>query len=158
MSVQRKIVVSLMLLGFLVYVAGCGAAKRNALVTPQLKASEWKPKVRELANSMEDYNVYAAGVTISRPWAIGFVPKNSPRKLTGSPEQWYKVENKKTLDDLIGWIESKPAAIPRLMSVLGPEPDRAFFGYIYSAMPQINTKIINENTIYVFVPDPMMGL
>ena len=67
MSVQRKIVVSLMLLGFLVYVAGCGAAKRNALVTPQLKASEWKPKVRELANSMEDYNVYAAGVTISRP-------------------------------------------------------------------------------------------
>ena len=67
MSVQRKIVVSLMLLGSLVYMAGCGAAKRNAQVTPQLKASEWKPKVRELANNMGEYNVYAAGVTKSRP-------------------------------------------------------------------------------------------
>ena len=158
MSVQRKIVVSLMLLGFLVYMAGCGAAARNAQVTPQLKAGEWKPKVRELANDMGDYNVYAAGITKSRPWAIGFLPKNSPRRLTGSPEQWFKVEDKNTLDELIGWMESKPAATPRLLSVLGPEPERAFFGYIYSPMPQINTRIIDENTIYVFVPDPMMGL
>jgi hypothetical protein len=158
MSVQRKFIVSLMLLGFLVYMISCGAAKRNAQVTPQLKASEWKPKVQELANSMGDYNVYAAGITKSRPWAIGFVPKNSTRRLTGSPDQWYKIEDKKTLDEIIGWMESKPGAIPRLMSVLGPEPERAFFGYIYSPMPQISTRVMDDNTIYVYVPDPAMGL
>jgi hypothetical protein len=156
MSVQRKFVVSLILLGFFVYMVGCGAAKRNAQVTPQLKASEWKPKVRELANNMEEYNVYAAGITISRPWAIGFVPKNSTRRLTGTPDQWYKVENKKTLDDLIGWMESHPGAVPRLMSVLGPEPERAFFGYIYSPIGQISTRVMDDNTIFVFVPDPSM--
>jgi len=155
MSTQKRVLVLLMLLGFTLYMFGCGAAKRNAQVTPQLKASEWKPKVRELSNNMGDYDIYAAGVTKARPWAIGFLPKNSTRRLTGTPEQWHKIEDKKTLDELIGWMETNtPNAVPRLLSVLGPEPDRAFFGYIYSPLSPINTRIVDENTIFVFVPDP----
>jgi hypothetical protein len=154
MSNQRKVVVSLMLLGFVVYILGCGATARNAQVTSQFKAAEWKPKVQELANNMGDYNIYAAGITKSRPWAIAFLPKNSQKRLTGTPGQWYEIEDKKDLDELIGWMDSYPGAMPRLLSVLGPEPERAFFGYIYSPMAQISTGVQDENTIYVFVPDP----
>lgn len=155
MSIQKKVVVALMLFGFVIFIFGCGAAKRNAQVTPQLKSREWKPKVRELSNNMGDYDIYAAGINKSRPWAIGFLPKNNTKRLTGTPEQWHKIEDKKTLDDLIGWMEAKPNAIPRLLSVLGPEPDRAFFGYIYSPLAQISTRIVDENTIFVYVPDPV---
>lgn len=156
MATQKKVIISLMLFGFLVYMFGCAAAKKNAQVTTQLKANEWKLKVRELSNNMGEYNIYAAGINKSQPWAIGFLPKNSTKRLTGTPEQWNKIEDKKLLDELVGWMESKPGAVPRLLSVLGPEPDRAFYGYIYSPMAQISTRIVDENTIFVFVPDPAM--
>ena len=153
MSNQKKVIIPLLVLGFFVFLFGCNAAKKNAQVTPQLKAKEWRPKVREMSNNMGDYDIYAAGVTRAQPWAIGFIPKDSLNRLTGTLGRWYKIEDKKLLDELIGWMEVRTTAIPRLMSVLGPEPDRAFFGYIYSPL-NIRTRIVDENTIFVFEPDP----
>jgi hypothetical protein len=153
MFIQRKVFVSLLVLGFIISMLGCGAAKRNAQITPQLKAREWKPKVQEMANNIGDYDIWAAGRSKSQPWAIVFHPKNNTKKLTGTPDRWHKIEDKKVLDDIIGWIEAN-STIPRLMSILGPDPDRAFYGYIYTPFPQINTRIEDENTIFVFEPDP----
>ena len=153
MSNQKKVIVLLMLVGFVMSVFGCAASQRNALVTPQLNASEWSPKVREMANNMGDYDIYAAGVTRAQPWAIGFLPKDNDKRLTGTPDRWHKIEDKQVLDELIGWMETRTTAIPRLLSVLGPEPDRAFFGYIYSPL-RIRTRIVDENTIFIFEPDP----
>ena len=154
MSIQRKVVISLLVLGFFVSMFGCGAAKKNAQFTTQLKAKEWKPKVREMANNMGDCDIYAAGRSKSVPWAIVFHPKDNPKKLTGTPERWHKIEDKKVLDDIIGWMEAN-TAVPRLMSILGPEPDRAFYAYIYTPLAQINTRIVDENTIFVYEPDPV---
>ena len=154
MTIQRKIFVSLLVLGFFVSMFGCGAAKKNAQLTTPLKAKEWKPKVREMANNMGDYDIYAAGQSKSQPWAIVFHPKNNPKKLTGTPDRWHKIEDKKLLDDLIGWTEAR-SSIPRLMSILGPEPDRAFYAYVYTSFAQLSTRIVDENTIFVFEPDPL---
>ena len=154
MSIQKKVFITLLVLGFFVSMFGCGAAKKNAQVTTQLKAKELKPKVKEMANNMGDYNIYAAGRSKSQPWAIVFHPKDNTKKLTGTPDRWHKIEDKKLLDDLIGWMEARTTAIPRLLSILGPEPDRAFYGYIYTPIAQIKTQIEDENTIFIFEPDP----
>ena len=155
MSIQRKVLISLLVLGFFVTMFGCVASKENALVTPQLKAKEWKPKVHEMANNMGDYNIYAAGRSKAEPWAIVFHPKDSTKKLTGTPDRWHKIEDKKVLDDIIGWMDARSSAVARLMSILGPEPDRAFYAYIYTPLAQINTRIVDENTIFVYEPDPV---
>lgn len=153
MSNQKKVIISLLVLGFFVFMFGCAAAKKNAQVTTQLKAKEWKPKVQEMANDMGNYDIWAAGRSKSRPWAIVFHPKDNPKKLTGTPDRWHKIEDKKVLDDIIGWMETYSSP-PRLMSILGPEPDRAFYAYIYTPLAQINTRIQDENTIFVYEPDP----
>ena len=154
MSIQKKVVVSLMLLGFVIYMFGCGAAKQNAQVTPQLKANEWRPKVQEMGNNMGDYDIYAAGLKKSQPWAVVYHPKDNVKKLTGNPDRWHKIEDKKILDEIIGWMEARATAPPRLLSILGPEPERAFYAYIYTPIAQIKTQIEDENTIFVFEPDP----
>jgi hypothetical protein len=153
MSNKKKVVVLLMLLGFVISMFGCVAAKKNAEVTTQLKAKEWKPKVQEMANNMGDYDIWAAGRSKSRPWAIVFHPKDNPKKLDGTPDRWHKIEDKKVLDDIIGWMETYSTP-PRLMSILGPAPDRAFYAYVYTPLSQINTRIEDENTIFVYEPDP----
>ena len=154
MSFQRKIFISLLVLGFFVSLFGCGAAKRNAQFKTELKSREWKPKVQEMANNMADYDIYAAGQKIGEPWALVFHPKDNPNKLTGTPDRWYKIEDRKVLDEIIGWLEARSGAFPRLMSILGPEPDRALYGYMYTPIPQPKTRIVDENTIFVFEPDP----
>ena len=153
MSFQRKIFISLLVLGFFVSLFGCGAAKRNAQITPQLKAKEWGPKVREIANNIEDYDVWAAGIVLEKAWAIVFHPKDNPNKLTGTPNRWYRIEDKERLVDLIGWMEVTPV-IPRLLSILGPAPERDFYGYMYTKLSPINSRIVDENTIFIFEPDP----
>ena len=156
MTIQKKILISLLLLGFVVSMFGCGAAKRNAQITPQLKANEWKPKVREMANNMEDYDIWAAGQKITRPWAVVFHPKTNAKKLKGTPDRWHKIEKKEILDEIVSWMETNVNTPPRLMSILGPAPDRAFFAYIYTSLSQINTRVEDENTIFVFEPNPTM--
>jgi hypothetical protein len=108
-----------------------------------------------MANNMGDYNIYASGRSKSRPWAIVFHPKDSSKKLKGTPDRWHKIEDKKVLDDLIGWMETYSTP-PRLLSLLGPEPDRAFYAYIYTPLSQVSTRIEDENTIFVYEPDPAM--
>ena len=155
MTIQRKIFVSLLVLGFFVSMFGCGAAKRNAQVTTQLKAKEWRPKVREMADNMGDYDIWAAGRSKARPWAIVFHPKDNPKKLTGTPDRWHKIEKKDVLLDIVGWMEATTSvAPPRLMSILGPAPERDFYAYVYTPLNQLNTRIEDENTIFVFGPDP----
>ena len=158
MTIQRKVFICLLVLGFFVSMFGCvKASKNNAQVTTQLKAKEWRPKVQEMANNMGDYNIYAAGRSKSRPWAIVFHPKDNPKKLSGNPDRWHKIEDKKVLDDLIGWMEATTTvAPPRLMSILGPAPERDFYAYVYTQLSQINTRIVDENTIFVYEPDPVM--
>ena len=154
MSIHKKAFIILLVFGFFVSMFGCGAAKKNAQITPQLKAKEWKPKVQEMANNMGDYDIYAAGRNKSQPWAVVYHPKDNVKKLTGSPDRWHKIEDKKLLDEIIGWMEARASYIPRLLSILGPEPDRAFYAYIYTPLAQIKTRIEDENTIFVFEPDP----
>ena len=155
MSIQKKVFISLLVLGIFISMFGCGAAKRNAQLTTPLKAKEWKPKVQEMANNMGDYDIWAAGRSKSRPWAIVFHPKNNTKKLNGTPDRWHKIEDKKVLDDLIGWMETyNTSSVPRLMSLLGPAPERDFYAYIYTPLAQINTRIQDENTIFVYEPDP----
>jgi hypothetical protein len=156
MTILKKVLISLLLLGFVVSIYGCGAALRNAQLTPELKAKEWKPKVREMANNIGDYDIWAAGQSKTRPWAIVFHPKDNPKKLDGTPDRWHKLEDKNVLDDIIGWMEANGTNIPRLMSLLGPAPDRAFFAYVYTPLAQMNTRIVDENTIFVYEPDPAM--
>ena len=111
--------------------------------------------VNYLLTPQKRYNIYAAGRDRQTPWAIVFHPKDSTKKLKGTPDRWHKIEDKKLLDSLIGWMETYQRP-PRLMSLLGPEPDRAFFAYIYTPLNQMNTRIEDENTIFVYEPDPMM--
>lgn len=155
MTIQKKALISLLLLGFVVPMLGC-AVQKNAVLKTTFKAKEWKPKVREMANNIGDYDIWGAGQSKDRPWAIVFHPKDNSKKVIGTPGRWKKIEDKKVLDDLIGWMESYGSDVPRLMSLLGPAPDRAFFAYVYTILSQMNARIKDENTVFLYDPDPAM--
>jgi hypothetical protein len=104
-----------------------------------------------MVDNMQDYNIYAAGQSRKEPWAIVFHPKNTNKRLDGSDDRWFKVEDKKELETLISWLEVRPG-FPRLLSILGP--DDAFYASIYTLARQVRTKVLDENTIFVFDIDP----
>jgi len=134
---------ALVLVGsFLVY--GCGD---YAKIKQQGSTKDQAPAMQRIVENWERYNIYYAGVSKNQPKAILIYPKNSEKKLQFSEDRWDRVEDKKTLEELVSWLEAGKR-YPRLLSIFGP--DDQFFGYIYTRGHRVATRVIDPDTIFVY--------
>ena len=104
--------------------------------------------IQKLQENWDDYNVYYAGISPSNPAGIMFDPKHDGRELVG--DRWTRVEDGKTVTEIIGWIKTYTQFHPRLHVLLGP--DNQLYGYVFYAWgyDYIVAKVIDDRTLYVY--------
>jgi hypothetical protein len=104
--------------------------------------------IQKLEENWDDYHVSYAGSSPSIPAAIMFDPKNDGRKLVG--DRWTRVEDGKTVSEIIGWIKTYTQFFPSLHVILGP--DNQLYGYVFYPRfaDNIIGKLIDDRTIYVY--------
>jgi len=106
-----------------------------------------KMTIRELQENWEDYSIYYADWrTVGDPGGLLFDPKSDNKTLTS--DRWMKVEDQRTLSQLINSIQAKSYS-PRLYQILGP--DNRFYGYMYLGPTNVRvfTKTIDSNSLWV---------
>jgi hypothetical protein len=107
--------------------------------------------IEDLEQNWEDYVIHYAGQSVGTPAAIMFDPKDDDRTLVG--DRWTKVEDQKTLSELIGWIKAYQRFYPRVWRILGP--DDHLYGYLYFPLYRAVFKVVDSKTMYAFdVPSP----
>jgi len=78
-----------------------------------------------------------------------FDPKNNETILVG--DTWIKVEDKKTVSEIIGWIKNYTQFNPQVWTIL--RPDDRLYGYLfYPSGGQVVIKVVNDTTMYVYSP------
>lgn len=105
--------------------------------------------VQYLLENWKDYTVYYAGSSIGNPGGIMFDPKGDNRTLTG--DTWIKVEDRRTLSELIGWMKTYHEYNPQIWRILGPDDE--LYGYLYYPRTHRQlavTKVVDETTMYVY--------
>ena len=113
--------------------------------------------IDDLEKNWTDYTVHYAGISPNRSSGIMFDPKNDDKTLLpGSNDRWKKIEDKKTLSDVIGWIKVQDSTgyNPMLYKVLGP--DDQFYGYLFSGRSDVTIEVFDDRTMFVNdFPDPL---
>jgi hypothetical protein len=104
--------------------------------------------IQKLQENWNDYNVYYAGISISNPAGIMFDPKDDGRELVS--DRWIRVEDGKTVAEIISWIKTYSQFYPRLHVILGP--DNQLYGYVFYAWgyDYVVAKVIDDKTLYVY--------
>lgn len=107
--------------------------------------------IQDLINSWQDYDIYYSGLDVRLPLGIMFDPKNNNTTLTG--KWWKKVEDQKTLIEIVRWIHPHTQYFPELCKILGP--DDRFYGYLFYSYGFVFLKLIDADKMYVYdLEDP----
>jgi len=113
--------------------------------------------IDDLEKNWTDYTVHYAGSSPNRPLGVMFDPKNDGKNLLpGSNDRWTKIEDKKTLSEVIGWIKVQSFADynPMLYKVLGP--DDQLYGYLFCGRNDVTIEVFDDRTMFVNdLPDPL---
>ena len=116
--------------------------------------SENQITLADLSDHWEDYHIYYAAISGSRPAAVMFDPKSDDKKLVG--ESWRKIDDPVTLALTIRTIQ----VWYRYLSVgIIQSPDNRVFGFMYYP-PQLDipVKMLGPKTLYVSsLPLPKSG-
>ena len=139
------------------FIAGCSWFMSYGKLTPAYGPSE-KVTIQELQKNWRAYTVYYAalhaGVSTDHPSAVMFDPKNDDKTLTVS--RWAKVEDKKSLTDMIDTIQNVYTVggyYPRLWKLLGPGDE--LYGYVFTSWDHVEARVIEPGTMLVYdVPLP----
>ena len=109
--------------------------------------------IQELLAKWEGYTIYAAIWPGEKPVALLFDPRSDDRIILA--DGWSKVDTYTELASLMKWMPSGQS--PRLFQVLGP--DGHLFGYLYAAVPAIQTQVVDARTLrfYRVKPPPSPG-
>ena len=75
-----------------------------------------------------------------------FDPKKDGKIFIGN--KWAQIEDKETLLELIGWIQTYIKFDPRLWKIVGP--DEQFYGYLFCACNHVVIKSVDSTTMYVY--------
>jgi hypothetical protein len=104
--------------------------------------------IQKLRENWDDYHVSYAGSSPSIPAAIMFDPKNDGRQLVG--DRWTRVEDGKTVSEIIDWIKTYMQFMPSLHGILGP--DNELYGYVFypRLADHLIAKLIDDRTLYVY--------
>jgi hypothetical protein len=104
--------------------------------------------IEQLEQNWQDYTISYNGWKVSNPKGIMFDPKNNETTLVG--DTWIKVEDKKTVSEIIGWIKNYTAFNPQVWTILGP--DDRLYGYLFYPGGQVVIKVVNDTTMSVYSP------
>ena len=109
--------------------------------------------IQELLAKWEGYTIYATIWPGEKPVALLFDPSSDDRIILA--DGWTKVDTYTELASLMKWMPAGQS--PRLFQVLGP--DGHFFGYLYAAVPGIQTQVVDARTLlfYRVKPPPSPG-
>jgi hypothetical protein len=129
----------------LLLVSGCAWLRGYGKVRVVSRQEE-KLTLEQLKLNWQDYTIYYAGLKVGTAAGVMFDPKDDDKTLAG--DTWIKVEDKDTLVELIGVIESYIYFYPRLHRILGP--DDQFFGYLFYAWDHPVFKVVDEKTLYAY--------
>ena len=147
MKILRYIYIHILIAVFLTTLSACAWIGSFGKVRIQYGDSRMVT-IEELKKNWTDYSIAYAGGNMENPSGILFDPRGDDRKIIY--DNWKKVEDQKTLSELIGWLsmqeEDGPYA-PRLLLVLGP--DNKSYGYIYTSWNHMLIKGVDEKTIWI---------
>ncbi len=131
-------------------ISGCASWQKNYGKLRMLSKGQNEVTIQDLIDKWEDYNIYYSdkydGFDARSPLGIMFDPKNNDTALVG--DRWKKVEDQKTLIEMIRWIYPTTQYEPWLNEILGP--DGRFYGYLYYSYGFAIFKVVDNNTLYVF--------
>jgi hypothetical protein len=144
MSIHRY--VGGVLFGLLLFsVSGCAWQQNYGKLRLQPYGKD-RLTIENLLDNWTGYHIYYAGLEVYRPSALMFDPKEGERKLVPH-EWWIKVEDKKTLIEIVDWLNFDKHFEPLIWRILGPND--AFFGYVYTAWTHVLIRVIDEKTLWV---------
>jgi len=104
--------------------------------------------IQDLLAKWQSYTIYAAVWPGDKPVALLFELKSDDRVIVA--DGWTKVDS---YADVANWIRGLQAGqSPRLFQVLGP--DGQLFGYLYAAVPGVQTQVIDARTLRVYPVKP----
>ena len=109
--------------------------------------------VQVLAENWQDYHISYSGFSIDRPLGLLFDPKNDDKTIVS--EHWTKIQNGKTVSNVIGWMETFGGRRARLYRIYGA--DDQFYGYIFTFLTSVTTKQVGENTLSVYPLETLPG-
>jgi hypothetical protein len=134
-----------------VYVGLLLAAVIGCAGTVKLQPEEREARaslIQELLAKWEGYTIYAAIWPGDKPVALLFDPRSDDGVILA--DGWTKVD---TYTDLASLMKSLPAGqSPRLFQVLGP--DGHLFGYLYAAVPGLQTQVVDARTLRFYRVEP----
>jgi hypothetical protein len=135
-----------------VSIIGCGAMKYEYGKTVLTSRTADTMTIEKLAKNWEDYHIYYTGPQIAYPWGILFDKKGDGKTLTS--DRWDEMLDGKSISWKFKWMSSLWPTT-RLSTILGPEPGRDFYGYVYTPFPFVRTRKVDEDTLYVYDLQPV---
>lgn len=143
---MNKNVYLTVLIVIVLVVCGCTSMFANYGKVKNLTGDRKKDvTIDALIENWTDYDIYYAGMGVKAPLGIMFDPKANNTKLTG--DAWRKVEDQKTLKEIVRWIYPTTQEFPWFAELLGP--DDSFLGYLYYSGGPASLKRNNGSTFYV---------
>jgi hypothetical protein len=137
---NKRYLIALIFLS-LFFIGGCASLRGSAGIL-----AEHKVTIQDLEKNWTDFTVYYAGLSEKTAAALMFDPKNDNKTLLG--KAWTQVKDKKTLSEIIGWIQTYIQYDPSVYRILGP--DGQLFGYVFAPRTHILMKVIDDHTLYVY--------
>ncbi len=104
-----------------------------------------KQDLEFLIEEWDKYNVYWAGAWAENPSAVLFDPKDEREVVPA--KGWRRVNSRSMLEGLIWSVESNPRYPAALWELVGPNGQS--FGYIYTAMDHVYTKLLDERHLWI---------
>jgi hypothetical protein len=123
---------------------GCATLNMHGKLRVQSEPGQ-RATLEELKENWREFSIYRAGLYAALPSAIMFDPKDDDKTVVG--EGWVKVEDEKTLSELMSSIQYSSHSFPRLQRILGP--DDQFYGYFLSAWNHAYIKVIDDKTLWI---------
>jgi len=148
--------ISLIIIFFVLLCFMSGCLGSFGKIRPQSRKGETLT-IDDLEKNWTDFTVHYAGSSPNRPLGVMFDPKNDAKNLLpGSNDRWIKIDDKKTLSEVIGWIKVQSFADynSMLYKVLGP--DDQFYGYLFCGSTDVTIEVFDDSTMFVNdLPDPL---
>jgi len=145
MKNRNRAVPAVIAMTLLLFFAGC--AGKIGYGSHKLASLEGDTMtVETLAKNWKDYDVYYSGVDTRPPYGILFDVKGDNRKIVS--KYWVKVEDEKTVSDMIQWMIPFYGYKARLFRITGA--DKQFYGYVYTPWTFVVFKQIDPDTLFAY--------
>ena len=143
-----SMIVAGMLLVYLI--AGCVSEGGNrGRVVAQPRTGE-QTTIQHLQDDFAKYKVYYSGTKPADAVAVLFCPKESDTTLT--PDKWWNpVPDQSSLSNIDSWMQSRDNRnMPQVQLIMGPNSQ--VFGYVYSYLIQIKTRVVSDKEMNISAP------